>query len=179
MAHNRNSCPDNGLNPIDHIGPAFNLYRLCAAFLDKPTGIGHRFFIRGLVGHKRHVANQQGVVNASPDRTGMVDHFVHGNGEGVLVSQGYHPDRIPDQNDIDPAFIDQPGGAVIIGGQCGNFSLVPFPSHDCRNGGSFLIHFSPRLRDRGNWGAETGGDSGDQKSVLTIKTDILNEHSAS
>jgi hypothetical protein len=47
----------------------------------------------------------------------MMDHLVHGYGDGVLVAQDHHAQRIAHKDDIDAGLVENQGRRKIVGRQ--------------------------------------------------------------
>ena len=102
---------------LQPLAPAFQLDGVHAGFLQETPGIPHGFDRRGLVGHKGHVANQQGVLRPASHSFAVVQHILHGDRQGVGVAQDHHAERIAYQDGIDAGLVDRQSGGIIIGRQ--------------------------------------------------------------
>src|SRR5688572_13707852 len=56
----------------------------------------------------------------------MMDHFRQRHLRGVFVTEHHHAERVPDENDVDPAFIKQTRGRIIVGREGGDPLAPPF-----------------------------------------------------
>ena len=63
------------------------------------------------------IRDQQGALHTSRYGSGVMDHFRERDLGGVFVAKNDHADRIANQNDVNPAFVQQPAGWIIVGGQ--------------------------------------------------------------
>src|SRR3990172_10328426 len=45
----------------------------------------------------------------------MVEHVLHGDGQGVGVAKNYHTQGITDQNSVDAGTVHRQGGGIVIG----------------------------------------------------------------
>ena len=86
MAHNGNSGLNDGAHGFSHSHAAFQLDRVGAAFLHQASRIAQGLGHGGLVGHEGQVSHQEGVVQASRDRPGVVDDILKGYWDGGLMA---------------------------------------------------------------------------------------------
>ena len=49
-----------------------------------------------------------------------MQHLVHRHGQGVLVAQDHHPQRIADEDAIDAGLVLSQRGGIVVRGQHGN-----------------------------------------------------------
>ena len=60
------------------------------------------------------------MLRAPHHRLGMMDHLIHGDRKGVLITQDGHGQRVSHKNDVDPCPVLQQGHGIIIGRQHGD-----------------------------------------------------------
>ena len=66
------------------------------------------------------IGHEQSPLYSARRRPGVVQHFLERHLGRVFVTEHDHADRIADEDDVDPAFIEQTGGRIIISGQRGD-----------------------------------------------------------
>ena len=124
MPHRGNA----GLGEGFHLGqngrPALDLDTLRSPFLQQTGGVVHGPFHGRLVGHEREVGKQEGALDTSPHRPGVVQHVFHGNLLRAGVSEDVRAQGISDENEVDSRLVLEHGGGIIVGGQ--GTDLVPF-----------------------------------------------------
>ena len=86
MGTNRDGSVYDGFDLRADFFSAFQLNCLCTAFFHQASGIDHCIIDRSLIGHKRHVCDQQSVFDAAGNRCAVMDHILHRYGERVFVS---------------------------------------------------------------------------------------------
>jgi hypothetical protein len=64
----------------------------------------------------------------------MKQHFVHGDGQGVVVSHDHHGQGISNQDDVDAGLIHQPRGGIVVGGKGDDGSSLGFLILKCLDG---------------------------------------------
>ena len=108
-------------------------YPACAALQLHPMRTGRdklsrrlQPLLRCVVGVNRHVGDEQCPLHSARDRTRVMQHLVERDRRRIFIPKDDHPDRIAHQNDIDPAFIQQPGGRIIVSRQRGDFFTAAF-----------------------------------------------------
>ena len=79
--------------------------------------VEQRLFDTGLIGHERHVTDEQGGLCAARDRPAVMEHLLHRDGKRVLISEHDHPQRIADQDGINASFVHCHGGGIVVGGE--------------------------------------------------------------
>src|SRR6266568_3640578 len=129
MSHNREtglSKPPNGLR---NGASALQLHGSSAPFLEEPCRVLHGLLGRNLVGQKGHVCHHQRAIGPSRNRTRMMDHRLEGYRNCRIQSQNDIPERISDEQKIDPGSIEQPGHSGIVGRQHDD-SLAPLLHQD-------------------------------------------------
>ena len=104
--------PDSFRRPV----ASFQLHRLCAALLDHSAGVAQRLLHAGLVAHEGHVGHYQGPLAAAHHRLYVVDHVVHGHGEGGVVAQDDVSEAVAYQDDRHSALVDDAGSGIVVGG---------------------------------------------------------------
>ena len=120
-----------------------DLHSLGPRLFHKAGGISNRVLGVHMIGTVGHVDDQQGVLHAAPHRPRMVQHFVHGDGEGIFVAEHGLRQGIAHQDNVDPSFVHQTRSGIVVGRNAGDgFVTKLFPPQDC--GGNFLARFAKR-----------------------------------
>ena len=123
-------------------GIAFDFDRIASCFLNIPGGIQQSVAFTGVHGHERHVADDEGIGCAAPDRPAVMQGFFQSNLESIAVTQYAHAERIAHQQQINSAFRRQRGCRGVIGSQHDNLSAFLFHFSELRYGYFFcLSHF--------------------------------------
>ena len=97
--------------------PAFELDGVHAGFLEETPGVFDGLAGGDLVGHKRHVTDQQGVFGAAGDSFTVVEHIVHGDGQGAFITQHDHAEGITHQDHVHAHLVHDQGGGIVVGGE--------------------------------------------------------------
>ena len=108
---------DDRLDALAHVDAAFELDRFGAAFLEKSAGISQRLFFAHLVREKRHVADHQRALAPARHQAGVIDHLVHGYGQGVGTALHDAAQRIADQKHFDARIVENPRKRIVVGRQ--------------------------------------------------------------
>ena len=117
MPHHRDAHRGQLLGVLDHATAAFHLHRGDAGFLQKTPGISDRVLGGGVVGHERHIADDQCAGRAADHGTGVTDHVVHRHAEGVGVAEHRRSQAVADQQHRDAGAIQPARRAVVVAGQ--------------------------------------------------------------
>src|SRR5688572_27572264 len=72
----------------------------------------------------RQIAHDQGLLHSARDGPSMMHHLSQRHLRGVFISENHHAQGIAHQDDVDPAFVEQPRSRIIVGGQ-GRHPLAP------------------------------------------------------
>src|SRR5205809_4316007 len=103
---------------------ALQLYGSSAPFLEEPCRILQGLLGRYLVGQEGHVSHDQRAIRPTRDRAGVMEHCLKGYGNCRIQPQNDIPERISDEQKIDPDSIEQPGHSGMVGRQH-DVSLAP------------------------------------------------------
>ena len=114
---------DFGAFKLDHV-------RACA---HQPRSVFVRLFRTLLVTAKGHVAKHQRALGASRDDSGVIDHVLHGDGQGRIMALYRHAERIANKKNVNAACVEQRGEARIGTGQHGD--AIGFPTHFLQDAG--------------------------------------------
>src|SRR6185503_14699242 len=79
-----------------------------------PTGILQREFFAHLIRKKRHVADHQRALTSARDQASVIDHLVHGYGQGVGTALHDAAQRIADQEHFHAGFVENPRKGIIV-----------------------------------------------------------------
>ncbi len=121
MSHDRNARADNRRDgAAEFVRGTFQFHGLCAAFLDKPTGMAQRFLGGDLIRQKRHVADDHRPSRRTRHHARVVNHLVHRDAERIRQTHDDVRARIADEQHIDPGVVHEFRGGIIVGGQHGD-----------------------------------------------------------
>ena len=58
----------------------------------------------------------------------MVQHLLHGNGQGIFIAQHHHGERVSHQDHVDSSLIQKARAGIVVGGQTSDefFALFLF-----------------------------------------------------
>ncbi len=96
MGADRNGRVDNRANLFADRGAALELDSLCAAFLHQTAGVDQGVIGGCLIGHERHIRNEQRIFRAASNCRRMMDHILHCDGQRILITKADHAQRIAD-----------------------------------------------------------------------------------
>ena len=114
MGHHRNLCIGEPFDQVHAARATLDFHCFGASFLQEARGIRDPFSRVHLVGAVGHVGNHHRPLDRPADGAGVMDHLVHGDGEGVVIAQHHHGQRVPDQDHIDAGFVHQPCGGIVV-----------------------------------------------------------------
>ena len=120
VAHRRHASGDDGPHGCRHLAAALQLHRVHVRLLQVAPGVADRLAAAHLVGHERHVADQQGARRAARHRLAVVQHLVHGHRHRVAVAQHGHGQGVADQDGIHPRLVHQLRRRVVVRRQHGD-----------------------------------------------------------
>jgi len=126
-----------------HSASAFEFDCLGAPFLNHSSAVAAGFINTSLIRHEGHIGNHQRLRSGSPDRFYMVDHLVHGNRQGCVMTGNHDAGRISHQDNVDAAAINQPRKGKVVSRQYGDALSVLFHPDDTWYG-YFLAHQPPK-----------------------------------
>ena len=73
-----------------------------------------------MIAAEGHVGDDERAADGAANGAGVVQHLVHGDGEGVFVAEDDHGERVADQDEVDAGFIHQARGCVVVRGERGD-----------------------------------------------------------
>ena len=116
VSHHWDLCVEDGLDGFDPLRfSAFDLHGLGAG-ADECSRVAHRLFGRDVVRQVRHVADDERVLRASGDGSGVMDHLVHGYAQRVGIAEDHHAEGVADEDDVGAGGVgDFRGGIVVCG----------------------------------------------------------------
>ena len=117
MSHDGDAGGDDGGNLRADLAATLKLDAVGAALLEQAASVGHGLLDADLVGHEGHVADDEGVLSAAGDGGTVVDHVLHGDGEGVLVAEHDVAEGVADEDAVDAGLVLELGGGVVVCGQ--------------------------------------------------------------
>ncbi len=121
VAHDGDTAIGHALDGSFHGNAAFQFYGLAAGLPHKAGGVIHGVFSAGLVSHKGHIADDEGIFSAAHDGFGMMEHFFNGHADGRFITEDDHAQAVADEDEGDAGFVNYLGGGVVIGGNHGDF----------------------------------------------------------
>ena len=57
------------------------------------------------------------MAQAAGDGAGVVEHLVESDGQGVLVAEDDHAERVADEDHVDAGLVEQARGGIVIRGE--------------------------------------------------------------
>jgi len=118
VALDRDAGPDHGAHGLD-VACALDLDRPGAAVGQQAHCVGHGLFHRDLVGAEGHVGHDQGAAGGRSHRPGVMEHLLHGHGQGVGAAEDDHGQGVADQDHVRAGLFHQPGRWEVVGGDHG------------------------------------------------------------
>ena len=131
MCLHRNARIRNGANLLGNGCAALQLDRVSARLLHQSACVAHGFGNRRLIAHKRHIHDDHSVLARAHDAGAVVDHVLHRNRQGRVITHHGHAERITHQNGVDARFFHQLGGRVIVAGNLGEAFAVLLHREKC------------------------------------------------
>lgn len=124
VAHDGDAGLHHGLDLGADLDAALELDGLATALLHEAAGVadgrGHVL----LVGEEGHVADDEGVARRAGDAAGVMDHVVHGHGNGGVIAHHGHAEGVSDQDHVNPGLLDERGHGVVVGGHHGDLAAL-------------------------------------------------------
>ena len=100
MAHDRNLGIEDGLDNLNPLFPAFELYGFGSTLPDQPPGIAHRIVGSGVKAQPRHVDHDQGRRIGPLNSSRVENHLIEAHPESRRHPVHHVGRRIADQNDV-------------------------------------------------------------------------------
>ena len=113
-----------------------------ASLFDKADSIVNALVDCSVIAAKGHVGYDQGASNGTANGAGVMEHFIDGDSECVVVTEDHHGEGVADEEEVDSGFVYQAGGGVVVSGEGGD-------------GLALSLHFAERRH-----GDFCGGESG-------------------
>ena len=123
MGTDRDTAFGQARDHVDFQFTPFELDHFRATLLHQPSGIAQTGLTRGVT-HERHVRHQQRAFDAARHEARVIDHFVHGHGNGGGVALHHHAERVADQDEIHAGFVQHARERRIVGGEARNLLAV-------------------------------------------------------
>ena len=114
MSHHGNICSDDGSDGFSSPFPTFQLDRMSATFLHQSTCVLQSLGRADLVGHERHIGDDQAALGCPADQRTVVDHIFERYRQRMTVPLHHHAQRVADQLDVNPCFIQDLRGGIIV-----------------------------------------------------------------
>ena len=73
-----------------------------------------------MIAAEGHVGDDHGAMHGAADGAGVVQHLVHGDGEGGIVTENDHGEGVADEDEVDAGLVDEARGRVIVCGEAGD-----------------------------------------------------------
>ena len=119
-------------------GTSLQLHCLAVGLLHDASRIADGIVHRGLIRHKGHVDDNEGVLRPAAYRPAMVYHIFYGHGKGVVISEDDIAKRVADKDHVDARLVDDTGRMVVIGSEHAEHALALLLLIIC----SCMFHFS-------------------------------------
>ncbi len=100
--------------PRDHAQPTFELHRVDSRFLEEPAGVADRILVARLVAQERHVTEDERGRRRSPHRLTVHDTLIHRHRDRPLVAVDAHPERVADEEHLQPRFLGKLGRRIVV-----------------------------------------------------------------
>ncbi len=134
MPHHRDAALDQRLHGADHRRPALELHRLRAGLLEGPPGVADGLLDRHLVGEEREVDDQQRACEPAAHGGAVVDHLVEGGAERGLPPGHHLVHRVPDEDDVHPGRVEEPGMQGVVAGERDDPPALPLHPEQVERG---------------------------------------------
>ena len=117
MSHDGNSCPNQSVNSVEHLGAStFDLYGPDTSLLHRAATIEHCTLDARLIREKRHVDDDQRALHSPTHGRCMINHVVQRDGECRWKTHHRRANRIANENGIDSGFVDKsPEQRIVCG----------------------------------------------------------------
>src|ERR1700694_457120 len=117
VAHHGYAQPGQAPRDLNDAAAPLQLHAMHSTLLQEASGARDRLLNGSVIGHERHIANQQGLPGATCDRLGMVNHLVEGHRQRGLIAQHHHPEAVADQKDRNACVVEDLRAQVVVGGE--------------------------------------------------------------
>ena len=142
VTHDRDADLGEPARDFDHPASAFELDRVHAGLLHEAAGARDRLLDRRVIGHERHVADQQRLLGAPSDGLRVVQHVVQRHRQRRRVAEHHHAEAVADQQDGDSRLVEDLRAQVVVGREHGKAPALVLQSLDVQHRG----HRRPLLR---------------------------------
>ena len=116
VAHDRNPCGDDALDPGEHHSCALELDGVGSGLLDEADGIPSRILVGDLERPERHVSDDQRTIRAARDRAGEDQHLLHRRRDRGLVAEHGHRGRVADEHEVRAGLVCESASGRVVGG---------------------------------------------------------------
>ena len=117
------------------------------ASLTKRTALATPSATDAVIAAEGHVGDDERAAHGAAHGAGVVQHLVHGDGEGVFVAEHDHGERVADQDQVDAGLVDQARGGIVVGGERGDGLALALHLSECGHG-DFCDRDDRRRRSR-------------------------------
>ena len=116
MADDGNARAHDAMHVLGDLLAAFELHALARAFLHELARALDRLLRRDLVAHERQIADEVRPTEAARDGAAVVGHLVERDGDRGRETLDDHPERVADEDHVDPGLVDEAGHGEVVGG---------------------------------------------------------------
>ena len=140
VAHHRDAELGEAACDLDHRSSPLELDRVHARLLEEPSRADDRLLRRRVVGHERHVADQQCLARAPSHRLRVVEHVLQGHRQRRRIAEHHHAEAVADKQDRKPSLIEDLRAEVVVSGQDRKAPTFVLESLDVQHSGHrFLL----------------------------------------
>jgi len=102
------------------VAAAFDFDGFRASLLDEARGVGDGLLRGCVVGAEGHVRDEQSALHGAADGMGVVQHLVHGDGQGAVIAEDGHAERVADEEQVNAGLVDEGARGIVIRGERGD-----------------------------------------------------------
>ena len=145
VAHDVDAGVDHAADGGSHVDAALQLDAVAQGLLGEAVGGLDGLLGAHVVGAEGHVADDEGVGSALDHGLDVVDHVIHGHGDGGVIAQHDHAQGVAHQDDLDIALVHDGGGGVVIGSAEGKLAALILELLEVQDRHFLLRHFKAPL----------------------------------
>src|SRR6266576_1465315 len=117
VPHDGDADVDQAADRRGHRLSAFDLHRVAACLLHRPTAIAQGVFLRDLITQERHVADHHGALRAASHHLRVIDHLIQRRRQRGGRPRQDLIQRIAHEQDVDAARVEQPREQGVVTGE--------------------------------------------------------------
>ena len=137
MAHHRDLGVEDRVHRVEALAPALELHGTGTG-ADQCGRVAHGLLTGHVVAHPGEVADDECLRADARDRGDMVRHVVDGDPQRVVVAEHDHRERVPDEDHVDPRFVDDARARRVVRGDHDERLTPPLPGGDVGRAGRTL-----------------------------------------